>query len=41
MRLLVLFDVDGTLFLTHDPLGSRAMHETLERRFGVRLAMMP
>ena len=37
MRLLVLFDVDGTLFLTHDPLAGRALHETLQERFGVRL----
>ncbi len=37
MRLLVLFDVDGTLFLTHDPLAGQALHETLEERFGVRL----
>ncbi len=37
MRLLVLLDVDGTLFLTHDPLAGRALHETLQERFGVRL----
>jgi phosphoglycolate phosphatase len=37
VRLLVLFDVDGTLFLTHDPLAGRALHETLQERFGVRL----
>ena len=37
MRLLVLFDVDGTLFLTHDPLAGQALHETLQERFGVRL----
>ena len=35
--LLVLFDVDGTLFLTHDPLASRALRETLSERFGVEL----
>ena len=37
-RLLVLLDVDGTLFLTHDPLAGEAMGETLEERFDVRLA---
>jgi beta-phosphoglucomutase-like phosphatase (HAD superfamily) len=37
VRLLVLLDVDGTLFLTHDPLAGRALHETLQERFGVRL----
>ena len=37
MRLLVLFDVDGTLFLTHDPLAGQALHETLQEQFGVRL----
>jgi phosphoglycolate phosphatase len=37
VRLLVLFDVDGTLFLTHDPLAGRALQETLQERFGVRL----
>ena len=37
MRLLVLFDVDGTLFLTHDPLAGQALHETLQERFGVRI----
>jgi phosphoglycolate phosphatase len=35
--LLVLFDVDGTLFLTHDPLAGRALRETLSERFGVGL----
>lgn len=35
--LLVLFDVDGTLFLTHDPLAGRALRETLRERFGVEL----
>jgi phosphoglycolate phosphatase len=33
--LLVLFDVDGTLFLTHDPLLGRALRESLSERFGV------
>jgi phosphoglycolate phosphatase-like HAD superfamily hydrolase len=37
VRLLVLFDVDGTLFLTHDPLAGQALHDTLQERFGVRL----
>jgi phosphoglycolate phosphatase-like HAD superfamily hydrolase len=35
--LLVLFDVDGTLFLTDDPLAGRALRETLTARFGVEL----
>ena len=35
--LLVLFDVDGTLFLTHDPLAGRALRETLTERFRVEL----
>jgi len=35
--LLVLFDVDGTLFLTHDPLLGRALRETLGKRYGVEL----
>jgi len=33
----VLFDVDGTLFLTHDPLAGRALRDTLSERFGVEL----
>jgi phosphoglycolate phosphatase len=37
VRLLVLFDVDGTLLLTHDPLAGVALRETLEERFDVRL----
>ena len=37
MHLLVLFDVDGTLFLTDDPLAGRALRETLEECFDVRL----
>jgi phosphoglycolate phosphatase len=37
VRLLVLFDVDGTLFLTHDPLAGVALRETLEELFDVRL----
>jgi phosphoglycolate phosphatase len=35
--LLVLFDVDGTLLLTLDPLAGRAVRETLTERFGVEL----
>jgi phosphoglycolate phosphatase len=38
VRLLVLFDVDGTLLLTNDPLAAQALQETLQERFGVRLA---
>jgi phosphoglycolate phosphatase-like HAD superfamily hydrolase len=37
MQLLVLLDVDGTLFLTDDPLMGRALRETLAERFDVRL----
>ena len=37
MQLLVLLDVDGTLFLTDDPLAGRALRETLEERFDVQL----
>ena len=37
MPLLVLFDVDGTLFLTHDALSGQALRETLEEHFGVDL----
>jgi phosphoglycolate phosphatase-like HAD superfamily hydrolase len=35
--LLVLFDIDGTLYLTDDPLAGRALRETLTERFGVKL----
>src|SRR5262249_40408916 len=35
--LLVLFDVDGTLLLTDDPLMGRAVVETLEEVYGVAL----
>lgn len=38
MQLLVLFDVDGTLFVTPDPLAGQALTETLTERFGVTLA---
>jgi phosphoglycolate phosphatase len=37
MQLLVLLDVDGTLFLTDDPLMGRALRETLAECFDVRL----
>lgn len=37
MPLLVLFDVDGTLFLTHDALAGQALRETLETHFGAPL----
>src|SRR5512133_1637766 len=37
MPLLVLFDVDGTLFLTHDALSGQALRETLEAHFDVDL----
>jgi phosphoglycolate phosphatase-like HAD superfamily hydrolase len=33
--LLALFDVDGTLFLTHDPLSSEALLETLRELYPV------
>lgn len=36
-RLLVLFDLDGTLFLTEDSLVGRALRETLGERYGVEL----
>jgi phosphoglycolate phosphatase-like HAD superfamily hydrolase len=36
-ELLVLLDVDGTLFLTHDPLGGIALRETLGSHYGVEL----
>lgn len=37
MPLLLLFDLDGTLFLTNDPLAGEALRETLEERFEVLL----
>jgi phosphoglycolate phosphatase-like HAD superfamily hydrolase len=37
VALLVLFDVDGTLFLTHDPLATEALRGSLQERFDVRL----
>ena len=41
MRFLVLFDVDGTLFLTDDPLAGKALRETLEERFDIQLPADP
>jgi phosphoglycolate phosphatase len=38
MALLALFDVDGTLFLTHDPLSSEALLATLREVYPVELA---
>jgi phosphoglycolate phosphatase-like HAD superfamily hydrolase len=35
--LLALFDLDGTLFLTHDPLSGQALVETLEESFGAEI----
>jgi phosphoglycolate phosphatase len=37
VQLLVLLDVDGTLFLTDDPLAGIALRETLGSRYGVEL----
>jgi phosphoglycolate phosphatase len=37
MPLLALFDIDGTLLLTHDPIAGEAMIETLSAEFGVSL----
>ncbi|HET7758552.1 MAG TPA: HAD family hydrolase [Gaiellaceae bacterium] len=37
MELLVLLDVDGTLFLTDDPLAGTALRETLESVYGIEL----
>jgi phosphoglycolate phosphatase-like HAD superfamily hydrolase len=39
--LLALFDVDGTLFLTHDPLSAEALRDTLVERYGVSLPADP
>ena len=36
--LLALFDLDGTLFLTHDPLSGRALRATLDEVYGVEVA---
>jgi len=37
MGLLALFDVDGTLFVSHDPIASEAMLGTLGELYGVTL----
>jgi phosphoglycolate phosphatase-like HAD superfamily hydrolase len=37
MALLALFDVDGTLFPTYDPVLGQALRETLGEHFGVQL----
>jgi phosphoglycolate phosphatase-like HAD superfamily hydrolase len=39
--LLALFDVDGTLFLTHDPLSDEALRKTLVEEYGVDLPADP
>src|SRR5436190_1083493 len=36
--LLALFDLDGTLFLTDDPLSGRALRETLKEVYGIEVA---
>jgi phosphoglycolate phosphatase len=36
-RLLALFDLDGTLFLTHDPVSGRALRATLEEVYGTEV----
>ena len=36
--LLALFDLDGTLFLTHDPISGRAFRTTLQETYGVEVA---
>ena len=36
--LLALFDLDGTLFLAHDPLSARALRATLEEVYGIDVA---
>jgi phosphoglycolate phosphatase len=36
--LLALFDLDGTLFLTHDPLSGIALVETLDELYGIEVA---
>jgi phosphoglycolate phosphatase len=35
---LALFDLDGTLFLTHDPISGQALVATLEEVYGTRVA---
>jgi phosphoglycolate phosphatase-like HAD superfamily hydrolase len=39
--LLALFDVDATLFLTHDPLSGEALRKTLVEEYGVALPADP
>jgi phosphoglycolate phosphatase len=41
MPLLALFDVDGTLFVTHDPLADEALKVSLEGSYSVRLPADP
>ena len=41
MALLALFDVDGTLFLTHDPLSVEALRDTLSVQYGASLPPDP
>jgi len=36
--LLALFDLDGTLFLTHDPLSGIALIQTLDQVYGIEVA---
>jgi len=36
--LLALFDLDGTLFLTHDPISGQALVQTLEQAYGREVA---
>jgi len=41
MPLLVLFDIDGTLLLTGDPIAGRALRETLQEQFDAELPENP
>jgi phosphoglycolate phosphatase-like HAD superfamily hydrolase len=41
VALLALFDVDGTLFLTHDPLSGEALRKTLSEQYGLSLPADP
>jgi phosphoglycolate phosphatase len=41
MPLLALFDVDGTLLLSGDPIAGRALRETLQEQFDVELPENP
>jgi phosphoglycolate phosphatase len=36
--LLALFDLDGTLFVTHDPVSGRALRATLEEAYGIEVS---